>query len=78
MLENLVKRVQLTYFDIIERSQNIDPFQLSVTLKQGALPEVISTRAPNPLTNDTCRRCIFKELHSTVQESLESLSHRVS
>ena len=54
-----------------ERSQNIGPFQLSATLKQGAPLEVTDTRPPNPLTNDTCRRYIFKELHSTVQESLK-------
>ena len=38
---------------------------MSATLKQGATPEVTGT---NTLTNDTCRRHIFKELHSTVQE----------
>ena len=57
----------------IEWSKNIGPFQLSATLKQGVPPEATDTRLLNPLTNDTCRRCIFKELHSTVQESVGSL-----
>ena len=55
---------------ITERSQNIGPLQLSATLRQGAPLEITDTRLPYPPTNHTCRRCIFKELHSTVQESL--------
>ena len=51
-----------------ERSQNTGPFQLSATLKQGAPLQVMDTRLLNLLTNDTYRRHIFKELHSTVQE----------
>ena len=56
------------FVDYSERSQNTGPFQLSATLQQGAPPQVMDIRLPNPLTNDTCYRHIFKELHSTVQE----------
>ena len=56
---------------IPEQSQNIGPFQLSAILKQGTPPEVMDTRPLNPLTNDTFHRCIFKKLHSTVQELLK-------
>ena len=55
---------------LFEQSQNIGPFQLLATLRQGAPSEVTGTRLPNPLTKDTCHRRIFKELHSTVQESV--------
>ena len=58
----------IKYLNVVEWSKNIDLFQLSATLKQGAPPEVTGTRLPDTPTNDTCCRHIFKELHSTVQQ----------